>query len=374
VACDGVMLANGAISSTLALTFFMADRGVMAFRVVLRWLIPVVFSAAAWADTLAINPNHPDQYTVVKGDTLWDISGKFLQHPWQWPQLLRNNPQIKDPHWIYPGDTLYFSMVNGQPQLSLSPANGGTEKWLPQVRETDIAKAVKVIPTDAIAQFLSSPKVVSADELSAAPYVLEIVGERMMAGAGDQIYVRGIDQPQGLGYTLYRQGAPYVSPESREILGYEAEYNGDASLQALGDPSILAIAKSAGQIRKGDRLMPNEAGGLALNYYPHAPEQAINGHILRVMGGMTQIGWHDVVVIDKGTRDGLEAGHVLDVFRLGRKVVDRFSSQTAEAVKLPDERAGTVLVFRPFERVSYALVMEASGAIHTIDRVQTPSQ
>lgn len=344
----------------------------MAFRAILGLVIPLYFSATTlWADELKINPNHPDKYIVVKGDTLWDISGKFLQHPWQWPQLWHNNPQIKDPHWIYPGDTLYFSYVNGAPSLSFSP-DGHDVKLEPSVRESPLEEAIHVIATDEIAQFLSSPKVVSEGELSNAPYILEIAGERLMGGAGDRIYARAIEQPTTLGYTIYRQGKPYISPETQEVLGYEAQYVGDATLEVAGDPATLLINKTSGQVRQGDRLMASSENGLALNYFPKPPETRISGHIIRLMGGMTQIGLHDVVVIDKGTADGLEAGHVLDIYRTGRIVADKYHAQNVEAVKLPDELAGVLMVFRPFERVSYALVMEAEGAIHTLDRVQTP--
>lgn len=345
----------------------------MTFRNMLGWVVPLFFSAALWADELIIKPNHPDQYTVVRGDTLWDISGRFLQHPWRWPELWRNNPQIKDPHWIYPGDTLYFSYVNGVPTLSLTPPGGEQEPNLvPRVRESAVEQPIHMIPTDQIAQFLSSPRVVSQDELIKAPYVLEMAGERLMAGAGDRIYVRGIEQPTGLGYTIYRQGAPYISPETQEILGYEAQYVGDAMLESAGDPATLQVNKSSGQIRHGDRLMASSEDGLALNYFPKPPEQQIFGHIIRLMGGMTQIGRYDIVVIDKGIRDGLEVGHTLDIYRAGRIVADRYRSENVEAVKLPDELAGRLIVFRPFERVSYALIMEAEGAIHVLDRVQTP--
>jgi len=344
----------------------------MAFRTMLGLIIPLFFfSVSLRADELNINPNHPDQYTVVKGDTLWDISGKFLQHPWQWPQLWHNNPQIKDPHWIYPGDTLYFTYVNGVPSLSLSP-DASEQRLVPHIRETSIEQAIRVISTDQIAQFLSSPKVVTEDELSNAPYVIEMAGERLMAGSGDRVYVRSIEQPTGLGYTIYRQGPPYVSPETNEVLGYEAQYVGDATLQTVGDPATLLVNKSSGQIRQGDRIMANTENGLALNYFPRPPEKPISGHIIRVMGGMTQIGQHDIVVVDKGTADGLEAGHTLDIYRTGRIVADKYHSENVEAVKLPDEIAGVLMVFRPFERVSYALVMDAKGAIHTKDRVRTP--
>lgn len=347
----------------------------MVLRAMLGILIPLLFSTSILADTLKINPNHPDQYTVVKGDTLWDISGKFLEHPWQWPELWHNNPHIRNPHLIYPGDTLYFSYVNGEPSLSLTPPGypGVAEPNLtPHIRVSEIKEAIPMIPSDAIAQFLSSPKVVSADEIANAPYVLEMADEHLVAGAGDRLYVRSIENPEGLAYTVFREGQPYISPETNQILGYEAQYVADTLLEAPGDPATLRIMKSDGEVRRGDRLMLSSKSELALNYFPRPPEQALQGNILRVMGGVTQIGQHDIVVIDKGTADGLEVGHTLNVYKTGKIVIDKHEADAPEQVKLPDELAGQILVFRPFERVSYALVMKASSAIHVLDKVQTP--
>lgn len=346
----------------------------MASRILRGLIMSLLFNASVWADTLQINPNHPDQYTVVKGDTLWDISGKFLQQPWQWPQLWHNNPQIRNPHWIYPGDTLYFSYVDGEPHLSLSPGAGyGDETNLvPHIRESALEQAIPMIPSDAIAQFLSSPKVMSADELAQSPYVLDFADEHLIVGSGDRVYARGINNPKRLGFTVYRQGKPYVSPETQEVLGYEAQYIADALLEATGDPATLRITKSENEVRRGDRLMEISEAEMALNYFPRPPEQPIRGNIIRVMGGVSQIGAHDIVVIDKGKIDGLEVGHALDIYKKGRIVTDKIQSTEAVEVKLPDERAGVLMVFRPFERVSYALVMKANSAIHTLDKVQTP--
>ncbi|MGR8931845.1 MAG: LysM peptidoglycan-binding domain-containing protein [Gammaproteobacteria bacterium] len=346
----------------------------MLSRAMLGTIIPLLFSVSVFADTLKINPDHPDQYTVVKGDTLWDISGKFLEHPWRWPELWRNNPQIKNPHWIYPGDRLYFSYVNGEPQLSFSPGegNGDEPDLTPRIRISDVEKPIPMIPSNAISQFLTSPKVVSAEEIAQAPYVLAIADEHLVGGTGDRIYVRSITDPQGLGYTVYREGKPYIDPVTNEVLGYEALYVADTLIEKPGDPATLRVLKSNSEIRRGDRLMLSVEGGLALNYFPRPPEQPIIGSILSVMGGVTRIGQHDIVVIDKGTVDGLEVGHTLDIYQRGRLVVDQYQGNGNQMVKLPDELAGQLLVFRPFERVSYALVMKANGAIHVLDRVQTP--
>ena len=347
----------------------------MVLRIVLGSLIPLFFSGLVWADSLRINPNHPGQYTVVKGDTLWDISGKFLEHPWQWPELWENNPQIKNPHWIYPGDTLYFSYVNGEPRLSLTPFDGNSGKapdLVPHIRESSIKQAIPMIPSDAIAQFLSSPKVVSEEEIAGSPYVLEIADEHLVAGSGDRIYVRAIENPEGLGYTVYRQGKPYISPDTQEILGYEAEYIADTLVESAGDPATLRITKSDSEVRRGDRLMLSSEGEMALNYFPRPPEQRITGSIIRVMGGVSQIGQHNIVVIDKGKVEGLEVGHTLDIYKRGKVVVDKIQSDDAVSVKLPDELGGQLMVFRVFERVSFGLVMKATSAMHVLDKVQTP--
>ncbi len=369
----------------------------MAFRTLFGFMV-FFFISTSWADEIQLNPSHPDQYTVVTGDTLWDISGKFLNQPSQWPELWSNNSQIKNPHLIYPGDTIYFSMVNGRPQLSLSRnelqtnsstdstcvlneddvKNGRTEyavsedgKLLPCIRETTFKQAIALIPNASIAKFLTTPKVVSKNELNNAPYVVELAGEHLVGGAGDRLYVRSITNTGNLSYTIFREGNAYISPETGEVLGYEATYIADASLQQPGDPATLAITKSNSEIRKGDRVMPSTEGEITLNYFPRPPEKSISSSIISVLGGVSQIGRYNVVVIDKGTKDGLLAGHELTIYQRGKVINDSYSAVKNGVVKLPDEIAGTLMVFRPFERVSYALIMKATQAIHLLDKAQT---
>ena len=371
----------------------------MAFRIFSGLLFFCFFSISTYAEEIQINPSHPDQYTVLSGDTLWDISGKFLKHPWQWPELWNYNTQIKNPHLIYPGDTIYFSIVNGKPQLKLSRAyqtfessdnstcilneeevkNGRTKfpiskdgKLLPCIRETDLNQAIRLIPLDKIAQFLSSPSVVGANDLDNAPYVIAIAGEHVVAGVGDKLYVRSIPAAKSLAYTIYREGGAYKNPETGEILGYEAKYIGSASLEQIGDPASLIVTKSNSELRIGDRAMPNTEEEITLNFFPRPPEKAIKGSIISVLDGVSQIGSYNVVVIDKGTRDGLMTGHELEVYQNGRIERDSYSALKNDTVKLPDELAGVLMVFRPFERVSYALVMKATQPIHILDKVQTP--
>jgi hypothetical protein len=374
-------------------------------------LIVAVLTVNSWAFTgneVSVNPSHPNQYTVVRGDTLWDISAKFLNYPTQWPALWSWNPQIKNPHLIYPGQTLYFSVVDGKPRLSfsrdnrISPApdynsfantrdggcsiteedihNGITSyarapdggKLEPCIRETSMKEAIRLIPSENIAKFLISPKVVSANELNAAPYVVDFAGEHLLAATGDKLYIRSIIQPKTMTYTIYRPGDVFKSPETGEILGYEAKHIADTTLEQEGDPATVVIDKSNREILIGDRLMEKPEGQFLLNYFPRPPEQSIKGSIISVLDGVSQIGKFNVVVIDKGERDGLLPGHELEIYKRGRIARDNYSAIRADEVKLPDELSGTLMVFRPFERVSYALVMKANQAIHVLDKVETP--
>jgi hypothetical protein len=378
----------------------------MVFRTLLGLVVSFFVSISVWAyetGELSINPSHPNQYTVVQGDTLWDISGKFLNHPTQWPQLWSYNSQIKNPHLIYPGDTVYFSVVDGKPRLSFSRSNepyrdsgrfpssdtcviseedihkGRTSfamaqggKLSPCIRETSQKEAIRLIPSENIAKFLTSPKVVSVNDLKIAPYVVDFAGEHLIAATGDKLYVRSIIEPQSQTYTLYRAGNTFKSPETGEVLGYEAKYIADITLEQEGDPATVVINKSISEIIIGDRLMPRDEEQFTLNYFPRPPEQSINGSILSVLDGVNQIGKYNVVVIDKGTQDGLLPGHELDIYRRGRIARDSYSTVRNDQVKLPDEIAGTLMVFRPFDRVSYALVMKAKQAVHVLDKVRTP--
>lgn len=350
----------------------------MAFRKTFGLIFALATSLTIQADEIKINPAHPDRYTVAKGDTLWDISGRFLQRPAQWPEIWRVNPQIDNPNLIYPGDIITFSIIDGKPTLSLSRDGQSDsevsrdQKLYPRIRESKIEQPISLIPSERIAQFLTSPRVVGSDELDQAPYVVDFAGEHLIAGAGDRLYVRAIEDPKSLSYTIYRPGATFVSPETNEILGYEAKFIADTSLQAAGDPATLLISKSASEVRMGDRVMEHEDGEFTLNYFPRPPASDIKGSIITVLDGVTQIGRYNIVAIDKGIADGLEIGHVLDIYQRGDIVRDPYSQIKNDLVKLPDERAGTLMVFRTFERISYALVMEASQAIHVLDKVQAP--
>ncbi len=346
----------------------------MFFRSIIAFLICCLTSIAAIADELALNPSHPDRYTVVKGDTLWDISGMFLKDPWRWPDIWHNNPQIKDPHWIYPGDIVSLTYHNGKPRLSVDRGGsvGANGRLSPRVRAEDLEEPIPLIPIDAIKQFLTSPRVVTQSEIQKAPYIVDIAGEHIVAGAGEQIYVRSIEDASVNGYMVFRPGIAYRDPVTGDHLGNEALYVADTNLLRTGDPATLLLTSTERETLVGDRLLPVIEEQIQLSYQPRAPKTQINGQIISVLGGVSQIGQYNVVVIDRGIADGIESGHVLAIMQSDGIIRDTALGFTSQKIQMPDEYAGVLLVFRPFERVSYALVMKATSALHVMDKVQTP--
>ncbi len=328
-----------------------------------------------------LQDNVPDRYVVVPGDTLWGIAGKFLKDPWRWPELWRlNRDEIKNPHWIYPGDVIVLDRSGLLPELRMgSRGTGDTVRLSPRVRSEDTSKqAIPSIPPRVIEPFLSRPLVIEPDGLDLAPRIVAAQADRVYLGAGDVAYVSGIkDAKLDSLWQIYRPGKPLIDPESQKTLGYEAVFLGDSRVTKTGDPATIEIFAAQQEIGKGDRLVA--AGPITLNNYaPHAPTAPINGRIIATRGGLRETGPQSVVTLNKGRSDGLEPGHVLALLRLGRIAEDRtpsrkwFGADKIETTKLPDERYGVVFVFRTFDRVSYALVMSASRPVLIDDVVTTP--
>ncbi|MCW8945586.1 MAG: LysM peptidoglycan-binding domain-containing protein [Sedimenticola sp.] len=335
----------------------------LVFGLLISW-------GALAADTVAVNPNHPDRYVVVKGDTLWDISGRFLRDPWRWPDVWHVNPQIANPHLIYPGDIITMTYVNGQPRLGLQ--RGSLVKLSPQVRSTPLSGAIPAIPIDAIHQFLTRPYVLDQNDLDSAPYVVAFADEHIIGSNDIKAYVRSIDNSDNTKFDVVRPGDAYKDAETGEVLGYEALYISSSELLKIGDPATLMLSRMELEVIKGDRLLP-VAEDTPLNaFYPAAPSQEVNGSIISVLNGVTQIGQYNVVVLDRGARDGLEPGSVLAIDHRGESIRDIVSKDPTDTVTLPDEEAGLLMVFRTFERVSFGLVMEATRAINVLDRVRNP--
>ncbi len=336
-------------------------------------VLALLMSPGLLADTVALQPDHPDRYVVKKGDTLWDISSTFLQDPWRWPEIWHVNPQIENPHLIYPGDIIALVFgADGTPQLQLLRGRQ-TVKLSPKVRSTPLREAIPPIPMDAIAQFLDNSRaVLTQEELDSAPYIVESMDSHLIAGTGDHIYVRSVPDRSSTRFNVYRPGIAYQRPGSEEVLGYEALYVGDATLQRTGDPATLELSRTVRETLIGDRLLPVGEEEIQQNFFPQPPANNVDGQILKVIDGVSQIGQYQIVVIDLGTQDGMEQGTVLAVFQRGENVRDVVTKVPDQRVKLPDERSGLVMVFRPFEKVSYALVMSATRAIHINDAVRNP--
>ena len=328
------------------------------------WLI----ATATIAADDRFNDDIPDKYTVKHGDTLWDISDFFLKTPWLWPEIWYVNPQIRNPHLIYPGDIISLVYIDGEPRLMLERGDR-VVKLTPQIRELPHDKAIDAIPLEAINNFLSRNRVVEEGVLDAAPYVVAGGEKRLLSGEGDDFYARGEfdDTPT---YGIYRKGEPYIDPETEEILGIRAQDIGSAKLKTIdGDIATLNSTRSVEEIRVGERLLPHEERRIDSTFYPSAPEQEVEGVIMTVEGGVSQVGHLDVISINRGERDGLAIGNILAIYKRGETIKDRVQGGK---VTLPAERAGLVMVFRTFEKMSFGLVVRAKRPLAVNDIVRNP--
>lgn len=324
-------------------------------------------------------PRAPERYVVKKGDTLWDISTMFLKDPWLWPEIWYTNPQIENPHLIYPGDIISIFWRDGRPHLQLTREGEVYQTTLPitrlspQVRTTPLAAAIPTIPIDAIRPFLSHPRIVDKDEYEALPYVLRSRDGRLLSGASDVVYVRGIETGDPLRYHLIRLGDEYVDPETGDTLGFEAVEVGQGIVREHGDPALVFLEASQREALKGDRLVPVGELEFDTNFLPTAPDVQIEGQIIDVVDGVSQIGQYQIVTINRGASAGLDVGDVLAVYQRGDVVKDDIGGGwLGDSVRLPDQRAGTVLVFRVFDEIAYGLVMNATSEIHVLDMLRNP--
>ena len=321
--------------------------------------------------------DYPDRYVVKKGDTLWDIAAKFLKSPWLWPEVWNINPKIRNPHLIYPGDVIVLHYVQGKPFLTLEGAGGvlpppkgiETIKLSPRVHTSDLAQAITTIPRTAIDAFLYSHRVIGKNELDAAPYIATTYEQHLIAGPGHKIYVRGLDNPKAAGYQVVRPGLVYKHPETGEVLGYEAINLGESHLVKVGKPTTMRVTRAFQEILDGDFLLPIQNERKNIYFLPKAPKNKVRGFIVSVVNGVTEIGQNNVVVLSLGKREGMEAGDVLTIYQGGLTVRDRTANNQ---VKLPDEKSGTLMIFRTFDKVSYGLVLEATRPLHVLNVVGSP--
>jgi len=322
--------------------------------------------------------NHPSSYIVVKGDTLWDISGKFLKNPWQWPEIWQINQQIKNPHLIYPGDEIYLTYVDGQPVLKLK-SNGErpTFKMSPHKRIEKLDLAISTIHLEKVAPYLNENRIVEENTLENAPYIVGTSEEHLIAATDYRIYVNNISSSEkSARYGIYRKGETLMNPNKQDdILAYEAIYLGEANLIKIGNPSSFIISKARAEVLNGARLLPLNDNNFNSNFMPKAAQTKKRGSVLTQMtsgvrSNAKNTGANDVIIINFGDKDGVVAGDVFNIYHLGRTVNDPI--HTLDKVKLPDTFSGNALVFRVFKRVSYALVMDASQEINIGDIVVSP--
>lgn len=339
----------------------------------IRIISALILAVAATLCSAAGQPiqladNAPDRHVVIPGDTLWGISGKFLKDPWRWPEIWRlNKDQVKNPHRIYPGDVIVLERdADGNPRLTLQSASARLQ---PRIYSEQIGQAIPSIPPNIIEPFLSAPLVVDETGLNDAARIVATQQDRVFLANGDLAYVAnakpGVDMWQ-----VYRKGKPMPDPETREVLGYEAFYLGTARQIEPGNPATFQIVTFKEEIGRGDRLLPSSRPPL-LDYAPHRPERSVDGRLISVYGGVGEGGRFSIVALNKGSNDGLEIGHVLSLLR-NRTITQRDEDGRKESVRIPDERYGLVFVFRTFERVSYALVVQADGSVVVNDYVRTP--
>ncbi|MCC6870575.1 MAG: LysM peptidoglycan-binding domain-containing protein [Burkholderiales bacterium] len=363
----------------------MLQQFTMALRIAAVALLGVV---GAQAQNLQLVDRPPETYTVQKGDTLWGISGKYLKEPWRWPDLWRmNRDEIRNPHLIYPGDVIKLSFVGGEPQLSVSRDDAVVVA--PTVRVSPLAgRAIPSIPPNDLEPYLTRPLVTAARGLEGSAEILQgRERARVVRGTGDIVYVLGIDPKAGDFWYIYRPAGAIVNLDGTEVLGFENKFLGTARVEKFGDLSTVRIESAVEEILIGDRMLPAPRDTL-VNYVPHAPSTPIDARILRVPFGGLEAARGGIVTLDKGTADGLEVGNVLAVYRVNAPIEDprpsrqqtiilRYLDPTTvftprEYVQAADERTGLLFVFRTFDRVAFAVLLNTTEPVRPGDYARTP--
>lgn len=327
--------------------------------------ISTTVAVAQGVKPLELVDGAPDRHIVTSGDTLWGISAKFLKDPYRWGELWKMNAEeVKNPHRIYPGQVIVLDRSGAQPRLKLVTVTEQRREYVEPLR-----KGIPSIPPQAIEPFLSEPQVLDVNGLAAAPRVVALQSDRVIAGAGDTIYTTEVTTPNKV-WQLFRPGKPLLDPDTKETLGHEAVYLGTARMIQGGVPSSFLVLTSKQEIIRDDRLLVAPRQDV-VNYIPHAPGKMIQAKVLAIYGGVNFGGPQSVVTLNRGKAAGLEPGHVLAADLAGTEVSNRYDG-TKTNYQLPDARNGLLFVFRVFDRVSYALVMNATHPVVVGDTVRTP--
>lgn len=332
--------------------------------------IATLFVGNAAAQSAALRQDAPDSHTVVRGDTLWDISGRFLKEPWRWPEVWRmNREQIRNPHLIYPGQVILLDRSG--PWLSVGRRVGGTrdDKLQPRVYSEALGEALPSIPLQVIEPFLTRPLVVDQARIDGAATIVATETSRVLMGSGDTMFAKNVREDTQV-WQVLRPARPLEDPVTREVIAYEANYLGTARVTEYGNPATLEIVSAVEEIEVGDLMVPSERPSV-FAYAPHAPTQEVDGRVMSIYRGVTETGRLHVIALNIGEREGLERGHVLALHR-NRGVAVYKGDDGKESFALPDKRYGVGVVFRVFNRVAYMLVMESDGPVTVGDMVRKP--
>ena len=372
----------------------IAKFGAKGFKKQVLALALCMSAGVAYMDiAVAASPNHnppalkanaPHVYVVKRGDTLWDISGKFLNSPWRWKEIWASNRHVKNPHWIYPGDKLLLCTLDGRPLIGKDEGDGcegiirrhqGGTSLHPQVRVESLANTIPVVPLAHIQQWLEHSIVIQPESLSNLPYVLGAADRRVITGAGQTIYARGNGMDIGQRYGVYRQAEPYMFLDAngkKYNAGVElVEVASAVAVATENDIVTLELTKSFNsEVRKGDLILPVYENNLPSLFYPIAAnEVTAGGKVIRVQGSIGTAALHSVVTLDRGQLHGAKAGQVFSLYEDGETVVD---PQTKEMVKLPGQRVGTAMIFKAFDQLSYAYILESALPIKIGANIQPP--
>lgn len=365
----------------------------------------------AVAEQLTVKSDAPKSYTVKQGDTLWDISGLYLDKPWLWPQLWKMNPQVANPDLIYPGDVLQLTFdADGKPVLTISSQtvaklspetqgvtstgdvrSGSLRKLSPEARKTlKNNKAVTTLPLQMIRPFLTYEQALTEEQIQALPYVLGADEQVKNASSGHILYVHGAVE-QGAAYGIYRKGKEYRDPQTDEVLGFETKLVGTARVFRTGnaeqnEPASLNIVDIKQEIRQGDRLLPAADGqSLPAFFTMRRPEQPLTGVILDTTSNLREFSTWDIVVLNKGLKDNVKAGYMFGIYRQSPTVVDTAAGPVytsdatlyqqvtggldGDSVQMPQEKVGDLMVFKVAERTSFAIVTGTRKPIRVGDTI-----
>jgi LysM repeat protein len=356
--------------------------------------LPVTFATAAesgrtmaTATGVQLTPDAPEEYTVKRGDTLWDISKVYLRDPWYWPEIWYVNPQVANPHLIYPGDKLRLVYVDGKPRLQLAERGENVESGMggkrlsPQVRREPLSRAITAIPYDVIASFTGRPTLLDKNQLKSAPYVVAMRDEHILAAVGSEIYAMGVGSaaPETR-YSIIHVDGEVRDPDNNDLLGYSGTYVGSGPIATVGEPAKLVLSDSSREALQGDKLFP-ESTDVNVDFVPHSAPADLDAKVVAVRD-MTVMGQYQIVALNRGSKAGLEPGHVIALNQRGDVVRDRYAKGGLSAsagttffskkVQLPPERVGVAMVYKTYDQMSFALIMEATHEVRRGDLAQAP--